>query len=143
MNSLDTLAVTTATASAISKATESINNARTSEAKTNLRLSNLEKSIRKQENTTNEIANKIKRTLQKNYSGSHNSEHMASPDKQALKQNRKRQNQKLVDLTLDASQESEEEEATSFQKNLKKESPIKKQKKRRLSPCERKFNGEM
>jgi hypothetical protein len=143
MKSQDTLAVTTATASALSKATESINNAHTTEAKTNLRLSNIEKSIRRQENTTNKIVNKIKCTPQKNYSGSHNSEHMASPVKQALKLNRKRQNQKLVDLTLDASQESEEEKTTLFQKNLKKESPIKKQKKRKLSPHERKFNGEM
>jgi len=138
MKSLDTLAVTTATASALSKATESFNNAHTTEAKTNLRISNIEKAIRRQENTTNEIANKIKRTPQKNYSGSHNSELMASPVEQALKLNRKRQNQKLVDLTLDASQESEEEDNTSFQKTLKKESQIKKQKKRKLSPPRKK-----
>jgi len=138
MKSLETLAVTTATASALSKATESINNAHTTEAKTNLRISNIEKAMRRQENTTNEIVNKIKRTPQKNYSGSHNSEHMSSPVELALKLNRKRQNQTLVDLTLDASQESEEEKTTSFQKTLKKESPIKKQKKRKLSPPRKK-----
>jgi len=138
MKSLDTLAVTTATASALSKATESINNAHTTEAKANLRISNIEKAIRRQENTTNEIVNKIKRTPQKNYSGSHNSEHMASPVELALKLNKKRQNQKLVDLTLDASQESKEEKTTSFQKNLRKENLTKKQKKRKLSPPQKK-----
>jgi hypothetical protein len=61
MKSLDTLAVTTATASALSNATESINNAHTTEAKTNLRITNIEKAIRRQENTTNGIVNKIKR----------------------------------------------------------------------------------
>jgi hypothetical protein len=143
MKSLDTLVVTTATASAILKATESMNNTQASEAKANLRLLNLEKSMRRQENTTNEIVNKIKHSTQKNYSGSHRSEHMASPDMQALKYNKQGQNQKLLNLMLDASQESEEEKLTPCPKNLQKESPNRKQKKRRLPPHERKFNGEV
>jgi hypothetical protein len=143
MKSLDTLAITTATASALSKATESINNAHTTEAKTNLRITNIEKAIHRQENTTNEIVNKIKRTPQKNYSASHNSEHMASSAELALKLNKKRQNQKLVDLTLDASQESEEEKTTSFQKTLKKKAQSKNKRNENYPPLERKFNGEI
>jgi len=62
MKSIDTSTATVATARAISKATDAINIAQSTELKTNLRLSNLEKSFRKQESATNEIRNKIKRT---------------------------------------------------------------------------------
>jgi hypothetical protein len=132
MKSIDTSTATVATARAISKATDAINIAQSTELKTNLRLSNLEKSFRKQESATNEIRNKIKRTPQKNYSGSRIQEPTASPDIQALTYKKQKQKQKFVDLTIDPSQEDEVEISTQ------KESPVRRQKRRRLSPQRKK-----
>jgi len=130
MISMDTSIVTAATALTISKSTDSINMAQSTDLKTNLRLSNLEKSVRKQESTANEIINKIKRNNEKNCSGSRNLEPMASPDKQAQKYNKQKQRQKFVDLMIDASQEDEEENSMHSLKITQRESPIRKQKKR-------------
>jgi hypothetical protein len=132
MKAIGNSTATVATALAISKATDTINLAQSADVKTNLRLSNLEKSFRKQESATNEIRNKIKRTPQKNYSGSRIQEPTASPDIQALTNKKLKQKQKFVDLTIDPSQEDIVEIPTQ------KESPVRKQKRRRLSPQRKK-----
>ncbi len=60
MAALETIDATKATATAIQNALSSINDATQHNANTNLRLANLEKNFRKQEQKTNEISNTIK-----------------------------------------------------------------------------------
>jgi hypothetical protein len=103
MRMLETINASEATALALTKATELINNDKALSLNTNLRLSNLEKSMRRQEQKYFELHNKNKNNKsQKNSSGSHLREPMASPDIQAP-QKRKYQ---VVDLTLEPSGES-------------------------------------
>lgn len=60
--SQDTLKATAATAAAISKASEIYNNSQNTNLQTNLRLSSLEKSFRKQELNQNEFQKSLKKT---------------------------------------------------------------------------------
>jgi hypothetical protein len=60
MNAIDTATIMQSTAMAIEKAANAINHNHSLNLKTNLRLTNIKKSLIKQENKSNEIINKIK-----------------------------------------------------------------------------------
>jgi hypothetical protein len=112
MKSKEIINASTATAEAITKATETINYNKILSANANLRISNLEKSIQKQEQKSNTIINQLKsKKHQKNLQGSHFTESVASPSKLTLTKKRT-----MVDLTLE-DQESAEEQTTNM--NLK------------------------
>jgi len=95
----ETIKATAATAAALTKATENLKETEARSIQENLRITNLEKSFKHQEQKTNEIANtlnknnknKNKNMKQKNSYGSHPMELMASPNKAAPP--------RLVDLT--------------------------------------------
>jgi tellurite resistance protein len=81
MQSLETTKATMATAQAIAKATNNLESNQKLTANTNLRISNLEKSMARQEEKANEIINRLKSNhQQKNSKGSHLPESMASPE---------------------------------------------------------------
>ena len=128
MAAFETIDATSNTLQAIAKATKNFNDSQNQNLETKLRLSNLEKSAKRQEQKTNEALNTItsfKRKnmkpidTQKNYKGSHLSEPMASPGAQAPTPNftqtriSKRQ---LVDLTKDDDDETSITTQTSAQK---------------------------
>jgi hypothetical protein len=75
MKSLATVDATDATAAAINRATEILNTSQNLHLNTNLRLTTLEKTLKRQEQHHNEAYNKlIKPKIQKNYTGSHATE---------------------------------------------------------------------
>jgi len=108
MQSLEITKATAATAQAIAKATSNLESNQKLTANTNLRISNLEKSMARQEEKANEIINRLKSSnQQKNSKGSHLLESMASPEKMTPSrnaiQNTKQDTPKrtIVDLTLE------------------------------------------
>jgi hypothetical protein len=104
MTALETANASESTALALAKATENIAATNTATINTNLRLLNLEKALKRQEQRTNEITNTNRKAkAQKNFSGSQFSEPLASPVKQALKQQKRR----IVDLTQSDSNDAE------------------------------------
>jgi len=97
MRSSETKDITASTALAIDKAAENVAKAQLTNLKTNLRLSNLEKAVRTQENRSGEIINQMKsnaKKTQKNYTGSRSQGPAASlPHTSALTQNKQRYTQ--------------------------------------------------
>jgi len=84
------LDTTTATATAIARAKDSLSRTRLQGAHSNLRLSNIEKSFRKQEQKTNEIFNSLStknKQPQKNLKGSGITGSAASPERKILFRN--------------------------------------------------------
>jgi hypothetical protein len=115
MKSFEVINATTATALAIAKATDTIDYNQTLSANANLRISNLEKFVQKQEQKSNTIINQIKsKNPQKNFQGSHPSESVASPKKMTLTKKIKNTNLKrnLVDLTTEDAENNGMEEIT-------------------------------
>jgi hypothetical protein len=92
---------TKATASAIVKATEQFSKTESTNLQNNVRISNLERLVRKNESKSNEIFKKIKSNHKKNALGSYPSEPMASPQQMALSKYNTKRKQKLVDLMLE------------------------------------------
>jgi hypothetical protein len=89
---------TESTALAIYHATDNINHTNQLNLNANLRLSNLEKSFKRNEQRNNELINKQKRQkTQKTSTGSHTTEPMASPTQMALS----KQEIPILDLTGD------------------------------------------
>jgi hypothetical protein len=104
MTALETANASEATALALAKATENIAATDTAAINTNLRLLNLEKALKYQEQRTNEVANNNRKAkAQKNLSRSQTSEPLASPEQQALKQQKRR----IVDLMQSDSNDAE------------------------------------
>jgi hypothetical protein len=120
MKSLATIEATDATAAAINRATEKINIARNLNLNTNLRLTTLEKTLKRQEQRFNEsVNNSKKRKTQKNSTGSHTTEPMASPDKMALQ----KKPTTVLDLTGDKPTEKSiqrKQDSSSHRNNLTK-----------------------
>jgi uncharacterized protein YqgV (UPF0045/DUF77 family) len=110
LTAMETLKATAATAMAIAKATNNINDSNTQNLHTNLRLSNIEQTLKKQEQKTNEVVNTLntnkRKYTPKNYSGSQTKEPLASSMKQALQTTQTKKKNPLIDLTMD------EEDAT-------------------------------
>jgi len=93
---------TAATATAITRAEENLFKANAQGTHSNLRLSNLEKSIRKQEQRTNEMFNSLtsnNKQPQKNSQGSGITGSAASPERKILFNNKNRHYQKVIDLS--------------------------------------------
>jgi hypothetical protein len=94
MRSSETKDITASTALAIDKAAENVAKAQLTNLKTNLRLSNLQKAVRRQNNRSGEIINQMKsnfKKTQKNYTGSSSQGPAASlPHASALTQNKQR-----------------------------------------------------
>jgi len=106
MKAMETVKATESTALAIAKATEQLNNSNSLNLHTNLRVTNLERSLKRQEQRQNEFFNKIKKQkTQKNLQGSQSTEQLTSPESLALAH---QLNGTMVDLTLDQSQEETE-----------------------------------
>jgi len=105
MISIQTSSATEATAQAIAKATENINSMNAKDLNSNLRITNLEKEIRKQDQKLNETMKNLpiyKEKQQKNFNGSYSKGSIASPESQTLQliANKKRKNQqKIIDLS--------------------------------------------
>jgi hypothetical protein len=120
MQSHATINATTATAMAIAKATNNMDYNHSFNTSANLRISNIEKSLIRQEQKTNKISKKIKQNQskqQKNYKGSQSSEPMTSPERKALpKPVNPRQKRPFVDLTKDDTNESESESTIQWGK---------------------------
>jgi len=114
MAAIRTENATTSTAIAISKATETFNDAQTVSCETQLRLNNLEKNFHRQEQKTNELNNKINKT-QKNANGSRKREAATSPFQKAPTYLQNYQNSQLVDLTTDQEEETAISKCSSLQ----------------------------
>jgi hypothetical protein len=93
------------TASALTRAATLLTHSQEEKTLTNLRINNLEKSLRRQEQKTNEVGNFIKkqnRITPKNYKGSQPQGSLASPTTSTLnKPKGPTNNQHMVDLTTD------------------------------------------
>ena len=116
--SLDATNITASTANAIAKAHDTISNTQSQNLNSSLRITNLEKSFKKQEHKTNEALNSLRNfTQQKNLKGSSMTGSGTSPERKTLFQNKnksrtqnKRKNatsQKVIDLSKEDVQESE------------------------------------
>jgi len=104
MKEMDTLSATEATALALTTATENAEISQLTNAEANLRIDNLERASRKQEQTTNELAKQRKpKHSQKNFIGSHSKEQMTSPTASAPSHSNTNTSKKhqFVDLTLE------------------------------------------
>ena len=112
MESRETIDATAATALAIAKATEHLNNTKDSELRNVLRISNLEKNLKKQEQRNNEFQNKYakQQKFQKNSSGSRFKESTTSP---TAKTPPKRKTPD-IDLTKPTEDETQIEIPTNF-----------------------------
>ncbi len=121
MTAIATHNATESTALAIARATETFQESQTTNAQATLRLTNLEKSIRRQEQKTNEVTNIIKRqnkTSSKNSIGSQIQGSLASPVKKTLhKKINLPHKQRMVDLM---EEEDEMENYTDFTPRAKK-----------------------
>jgi len=108
MKSMEIVKATLATAQALEKATENNNLRDSSSLKNDLRISNLEKSLQKQENKANEIINQMKRNQPvKNSPGSHLKESATSPEKTTPSHKRTKTPRLMVDLTLEDNDEEQ------------------------------------
>jgi hypothetical protein len=121
MKSAATTTATEATAFAIAKATSNIQKEQDLSLSASLRLSKLKKSLKRQEQKTNEVYNNAKRSKnQKNKDGSQLLESLTSPPPSTpthyKTQAKARHKQKVVDLTKDASEDLKD---NSFQHNKK------------------------
>ena len=105
MAALETTNATKATAQAIQNAFSNINDTEKLNANSNLRLANLEKNLKRQEQKTNEISNtlrnKNKNQQQKNYKGSRHLESATSPSDMTPKNLKATTAHHIVDLTED------------------------------------------
>jgi len=109
MAALETTNATKATAQAIQNAFSNINDTEKLNANSNLRLANLEKNLKRQEQKTNEISNtlrnKNKNQQQKNYKGSRHLESATSPSDMTPKNLKATTTHHIVDLTEDESKQ--------------------------------------
>jgi hypothetical protein len=132
------LDATAATATAITRAEDSLSRARFQGAHSNLRLSNLEKSFRKQEQKTNEILNSFStknKQPQKNSKGSGITGSAASPERKILFRNENRFNQKIIDLSKeDPSEILETSPEPKFQHNKSGHTKRKQKTQRNMNP---------
>jgi hypothetical protein len=112
MNAVETISASAVTALAISKATKSGNDANAQNLQTTLRLSNLEKALKKQEQKTNEVSNAIKsktKCSQKSFHGGHIKEPATFMEQQAPIQHMKQTTkQQMVDFTTEAEEDEVE-----------------------------------
>jgi hypothetical protein len=103
----ETIRATAATAAAITKATENLQETESRNIQDNLRITNLDKSLKRQENKTNELTNTLNRNnknktenvKRKNSQGSQLLEPMASPYNMAPRPTTVNSVSHLVDLT--------------------------------------------
>jgi len=116
MESRETMDATAATALAIAKATKHLNDSKESELHNNLRITNLEKSLRRQEQRNNEVQNKFNKQLksQKNFIGSHPKESMTSPAIKTPQNQTQKRKLETIDLSLEAEPEDHIEIPTNF-----------------------------
>jgi hypothetical protein len=131
MKAAEIKAATESTNQAIAKATESIQGEQAFTLSSNLRLSNIEKSLKRQEQHTNELYNITKKSrTQKNSSRGQSREHVTSLNINAPQYQTKKNlsNLKIVDLTLDNENNKDEYNSgtvshyqTQGQRNIKKQ----------------------
>jgi hypothetical protein len=122
MASLETSSASAATAQAISNATAKITNTQEQNLQTALRLSNLEKALKRQEQKTNEVVNNLqtknKNTpFQKNYTGSRLKESTTSPFKQTPRKDQLNLTSQLIDLTTNNEEQEMENSYPDTQAN--------------------------
>jgi len=126
MKAMEIMNATMATAQALEKATEIANIQKTASLETNLRITNLEKSAKKQEQKSNEIINQMKAKTtqtQKNLKGSRPTESATSPDKWTPLTRKNKTKRNLVDLTLE--EDNEVQDSPLYTKNKKQRVPQK------------------
>jgi len=133
MKAAEIKTATESTALAIAKATNDIKADQELSLSSNLRIANLEKSMKRQEQQTNELYNRTKcAKTQKNSNGSQQPESLASPNSETPYKN-KNKNKELsskissgiVDLTTDNTTETNQKSSRSFflQSNTKQKKP--------------------
>jgi hypothetical protein len=110
LKTLQTITASAATALALTKATENFDHQQKLDVTTNLRISNVERTLNKQEHKTNTILKHLRKPQQKNSQGSHSPESVTSPEVKTLskKQNRnhtRKLKRGVVDLTTEESEE--------------------------------------
>ncbi len=106
MKAAATTNATAATAQALMKANENINTAYASQHSSNLRISNLEKSVKKNEHKTNTLVKELisKKLMQKNLHGSYRAGSVAAPEMTTLANQsniRNKAAQRIIDLSTD------------------------------------------
>lgn len=112
LKALQTINASAATALALTKATENFDHQQKLDVKTNLRISNLERTVNRQEHKANEILNHLRKPQQKNSQGSHSLESVTSPEVKTLsKKQNKNQTRKLKRGIVDLTTEENEEES--------------------------------
>jgi hypothetical protein len=103
MNAVETITTSASTALAIANATETTEELQTQSQHTTLRLSNLKRALKRQEQKTNKVSNAMKsrtKKSQKNFNGGRKTEPAASTDPQPPTQHpQQKTRQHLVDLT--------------------------------------------
>jgi len=113
MQTLDTINATQATAAALSRATEYMSEKDSQDEAKELRITNLERNFKKNEQKTNEIFNKLKTTNQKqkntrkNATGNQSTESLVSPPSKTLSQHKYNKRLRMVDLTKEEDEESQ------------------------------------
>jgi len=107
MKSKEATSITAATALAIAKATDNIDAANSQQLTSILRISNLEKSVKRQDQKSNEILNKLKaKRLQKNSNGGYKKGSVISSAAQTLGSGNGKQ-QKVIDLSTEDTEQTE------------------------------------
>jgi len=102
MKTFEIASATAATALAIARATNNDANANSQQLASNLRISNLEKLTKRQEQKSNELIKELRnKRTQKNLNGSHNTGLVAPPEHLTLTRNKNKQKQSIIDLSSD------------------------------------------
>jgi hypothetical protein len=115
IKAMETITASEATAEAITKASQNIEKTQSANLATSIRLANLEKLLKRQEQYTNELSNHNKRQkTQKNFYGSHQTEPVTSPEKMAPLKNVS----KVVDLTQEGRENSTRGTQVSLNHNI-------------------------
>jgi hypothetical protein len=111
MKAAATVSATTATAQALIKATENINMANATQQYSNLRISNLEKNVRRNEHKTNTLMKELisKKLMQKNLHGDYRTGSVDTPEISTLPYQTNIHNktkQRIIDLSTDDAEDT-------------------------------------
>jgi tellurite resistance protein len=135
MKSKEITNATAATSFAIAKATDNINIENTQHLTSILRISNLEKSVKNQEQKSNQIINALKaKRSQKNLTGSYKTGSVTSPDTQTPSRKTSGHKQKIIDLSTEDTDSLDKTYQSSHNQGLTYNHPTKKVRKNNTQP---------
>ena len=133
LKSLQTISASNATALAILKATENFNHQQSLDIKTNLRISNLERDVSRQEHKSNNLINLVKKSQQKrkNYQGGHFTESVTSPETKTLSGQSQKHTRNLKRNFIDLTTEETKEVSSAKKQHLAISQPAKRKRSQR------------